>query len=67
MDATYQYYEKSSPEIATTQIKELMQKVKDVQGTFISVWHNESLSDEGIWTGWKKVYEQMLNESLINN
>ncbi|OFY89026.1 MAG: hypothetical protein A3K10_17640 [Bacteroidetes bacterium RIFCSPLOWO2_12_FULL_31_6] len=67
MDATYQYYEKSSPEIATIQIKELMQNVKDVQGTFISVWHNESLSDEGIWKGWKKVYEQMLNESLINN
>ncbi|PJA07029.1 MAG: hypothetical protein COX70_08320 [Flavobacteriales bacterium CG_4_10_14_0_2_um_filter_32_8] len=66
MDATFQYYEKSSPEIATTQIKEFIQKVKDVNGTFISVWHNESLSDEGIWEGWKKVYEQMLNESLNN-
>jgi hypothetical protein len=67
MDATYQYYESCSPEIVISNIKQLMKKVKDVNGTFISVWHNESLSNEGIWKDWKKVYEEMLNESLINN
>lgn len=67
MDATFQYYKKSSPEEALNHIIELMQEVKKVNGTFISVWHNESLSDEGIWKGWKIVYEKMLNESLNKN
>lgn len=63
MEATYQYYLKKSPEESVEQIFEIMQKVKDVKGTFVSVWHNESLSDEGIWKGWKLVYEQMLEEA----
>ena len=64
MEATFKYYKKYTPEIAIKHIIDLMQKVKDVDGTFISVWHNESLSDEGIWKGWKIVYEKMLKESL---
>ncbi len=63
MEATYQYYEKVSPEIAIEKIKTLMQKVKAVNGTFVSVWHNESLSDKDIWKGWKSVYEQLLEEA----
>jgi len=64
MEATYQYYEKSSPEKTIQEIIALMEKVKEVKGTFISVWHNESLSDKDIWKGWKLVYEKMLKESI---
>ena len=67
MDASYQYYENSSPLIVSAKIKELLQTVKDVKGVFISVWHNESLSNKGIWKGWKIVYEQMLEEATTNN
>jgi len=67
MEATYQYYENLTPKKTITNIIELMRKVKDVNGTFISVWHNESLSDKGIWKGWKIVYEKMLKESLNQN
>ena len=67
MEATYQYYEKLDTKNALEQTLQLMQKVKDVKGTFISVWHNESLSDEGIWAGWREVYEKMLKESLNEN
>jgi len=44
-----------------------MEIVKNVNGTFISVWHNESLSDRDIWKGWKLVYEKMLKESQTKN
>ena len=64
MEATYQYYKKSTPEEASQHISELMKTVKSVNGTFISVWHNESLCEEGIWKGWKNIYEKMLKESL---
>ena len=64
MEATYQYYKNNTPEEATLHILDLMKTVKAVKGTFISVWHNESLCEEGIWTGWKKVYEEMLKEGV---
>ena len=42
------------------EIEETIEKIKAVNGTFISVWHNESLSDSGKWKGWRIVYEKML-------
>lgn len=63
MEATLKYYNKLSAEDALIKIKALMQKVKTVKGTFVSVWHNESLSDKDIWKGWKMVYEEMLKEA----
>jgi len=66
MDSGFKYYLNYSPKEAIEKITELLNIVKEVKGTFISVWHNESLSDKGIWKGWKNIYEQMLKESLIN-
>ncbi len=62
MEGTYQYYEKTSPDKALEEIKEIIYVIKKVDGTFISVFHNESLSDKGIWKGWRNVYEKMLEE-----
>lgn len=64
MEATYQYYKKYNPEESSNHISKLMKKVKSVNGTFISVWHNESLCDEDIWKGWRIIYEKMLKESI---
>lgn len=41
-------------------IKQLIDEVKQVEGDFISVWHNESLSDSGQWEGWREVYQQQI-------
>jgi len=60
MEATFLYYENKTPEQALKEIYQLIDEVKKVKGTFVSVWHNESLSDEGIWKGWKEVYEKMI-------
>jgi hypothetical protein len=62
MEATLKYYLKMNPEEAIKEITELMETVKSVNGTFVSVWHNESLSDQGIWEGWKDVYVKMLSK-----
>jgi len=42
-------------------IEKLMAEVKKVNGSFISVFHNESLSDFDNWRGWREVYEKMLS------
>lgn len=62
MEATLKYYLKMNPEEAIKEINELINVVKSVNGTFVSVWHNESLSDQGMWQGWKEVYVKMLSE-----
>ncbi|HLG35464.1 MAG TPA: polysaccharide deacetylase family protein [Bacteroidia bacterium] len=60
MDATLKYYLKLSPEESLVQIGQLIQEIKKVDGTFISLWHNESLSDYKEWKGWKYVFEEMI-------
>lgn len=62
MEATFKYYLKNTPQQATETINELISTVKNVNGTFVSVWHNESLSENEIWRGWKTVYEEMLKK-----
>ncbi|MGB0882113.1 MAG: polysaccharide deacetylase family protein, partial [Vicingaceae bacterium] len=67
MEATFKYYQKTSPENTIQKILSMMENVKAVNGMFISVWHNESLSDKGIWEGWRIVYEKMLKASQNSN
>lgn len=64
MDVTLQQYLKLNPTQAIQKIEELMASVKLVDGTFSSLWHNESLSETGKWKGWKAVYEEMLKNSV---
>ena len=60
MDVTLHEYLKLSVDEAVEKIRDIITKVKEVKGTFISLWHNESLSDHGHWKGWEPVYKKML-------
>lgn len=64
MDGTLRDYMNISAEDAITYIVPLITEVKAVNGTFISLWHNESLSNAKRWAGWHGVYESMLKEAL---
>ena len=61
MEATFKYYLKQSPEKALAEIKKAVDAVYNVDGTFISLWHNESLSENSIWKGWSRVYTGMVD------
>lgn len=52
---------------ALDQITPLIDEVKAVNGTFISLWHNESFSDEKRWLGWVDVYRRMLDYLFDTN
>ena len=70
MDITPLHYYKLTPEQAIEKNRELLKKVIQVNGTFISLWHNESLSGKLRWKGdWKKVYKQLIKDAtyLIAN
>ena len=61
MDGTLRDYKNLNATESIDMIKKLIDEVKAVNGTFISLWHNESLSDQKRWTGWRKVYEEMIS------
>lgn len=64
MDGTLLDYMKLDIRNATEFIKPLIDEVRNVGGTFISLWHNESLSDKKRWKGWVGLYEYMLEYAL---
>lgn len=60
MEGTLRDYMNLDADEALKTIQQIVDEVKKVGGTFISLWHNESLSDQKRWKGWVRVYEQML-------
>ena len=65
MDATLKYYLNVEGDEALEQIKKIIDEVKAVDGTFVSLWHNESLGENQQWKGWKDLFEKM-NEYALN-
>lgn len=63
MEGTFKYYMHIPPEEAMKYITPLIQEAKFVGGTFISLWHNDTLNDKNTWKGWKNIYEQMVEEA----
>ena len=59
MDRTLNDYLSLSPDEAIKRVEQVAKEVKAVGGTLISIWHNESLSDELEWKGWLPVYEHL--------
>lgn len=60
MDTTLNDYMELTPRQSLGKIRELKDEVKAVNGTFVTLFHNESLSNYLRWKGWSKVYESML-------
>ncbi|AZJ36579.1 polysaccharide deacetylase family protein [Tenacibaculum singaporense] len=60
MDATLNDYMKLTPKQSLGKIRDLKNEVKAVNGTFITVFHNESLSNYLRWRGWSRLYNSML-------
>ena len=50
--------------MALQKIKQLIDEVKAVNGQFISLWHNDTLSNNKLWIGWRAVYEDMVKYAV---
>ena len=59
MDGTLKDYMKLNVYKSREKVKKLIDEVYDVNGTFISLWHNESLCDCNNWKGWKELYSEI--------
>ena len=60
MDTTLNDYMKLTPKQSLGKIRDLKNEVKAVNGTFITLFHNETLSNYLRWKGWSRLYESMV-------
>lgn len=60
MDGTMKDYMKLNPQESIQRAKELIDEVKAVNGTFVTLWHNQSVNNKEEWEGWRDVYEQIV-------
>ena len=50
-----------NPEESTEKLDLLLNVVADVGGTWMSCWHNTSVSEDGDWVGWSSTYIHMIS------
>lgn len=60
MDVTMKDYLRLNPVESLEKIKKMIRIIQQVNGEFVSLWHNESLGNTGRWEGWRPVYEEMV-------
>ncbi|MBU1369394.1 MAG: polysaccharide deacetylase family protein [Bacteroidetes bacterium] len=64
MDGTLRDYMKLGATEAIFQAEALIREVKAVDGTFILLWHNETLSEQKRWVGWRETFEAIIKAAL---
>lgn len=61
MDTTLRKYLQLEPAAAKAATRRIVAATAAVGGEFVSLWHNETLSEEGDWEGWRDVWEYTLS------
>jgi hypothetical protein len=61
MDGTLKDYLHLNPEQGLAIIRELIAVTRQYNGIFMSLWHNESLSNRHRWKGWLTVYKELID------
>lgn len=61
MDVTLKNVMKLNTADAIKKIADLKCKVKEVNGAFVSIWHNSSFDEKEGWAGWDCVYESLFD------
>lgn len=64
MDATLNNYMQLTPEEGYQKIIQLLNEVKQVNGTFVTLFHNDTLSENDRWKGWGTIYEQVVQQCV---
>lgn len=65
MDTTLKKYLKLTPKEGLKEYKRLIDRVREVDGTFCCIIHNQNLNELDGWAGWREVYEEMIEYAGI--
>ncbi len=63
MDGTLKDYMNLDINTSIRKVKKLVDEVYNVKGTFITLWHNDSLCECGRWKGWKDLYVKIFKHA----
>lgn len=63
MDSTFAHYQKTDPETALNEIRQLMRYVYETGGPFYGLWHNSSFTGVKEWKGYEGVFETIAAEA----
>ncbi len=64
MEGVFKFYKNIPQKDIIDTIKPVIEQIKQTQGTFICLWHNESLGTSKNWQGWRAVYEALIKEAI---
>jgi hypothetical protein len=62
MDVTLRKYLFLSPSDAIQKMDVLSEEIKESQGDWVVLWHNESVNDYHEWNGWQQVLIHTLKQ-----
>lgn len=65
MEGSFINYLQIPPLEALDYIFKMIEEVKNVNGTFMSIWHNHTLSETSMYKGWKYVHDKMIERILL--
>jgi hypothetical protein len=60
MDYTMKEHLELNNKEVMDKIQELKLAVKEVNGTFVTLFHNEALSEDQEWEGWSEIYKKTI-------
>ena len=60
MEDTFMNLKYAHPEESLRDMFNLMEAVKNVDGTFISIWHNHTISETSEYKDWRNVHDKMI-------
>lgn len=56
-----------SPKEAIEYVKEVIDRIIEVNGVFSLLWHNSSLDKNSVWNDWITVYEEIIKYAIDKN
>lgn len=62
MEGSFLYYLKIQPAKSKQIIFDIIDEVKKANGMFISIWHNNTVSEDGNFKNWKFVHDEMIKK-----
>ena len=62
MDANAVFEEQLTPEQAANELEQYYTVVKQVNATFITIFHNHFLTEQAEWKPWRMLYEKFLSK-----
>lgn len=64
MDANSYYEQKHTPKQAYEELLAYYERVKQLKGLFITIWHNAMLGTDAQFAGWRDMFELFMKETV---